>query len=81
MAEAAGIIDFQRRWHRLGGGAAHDIWDRFGLAPGEYFSQLLDALDDAAASPGEGSAKSETLDEATVFAIRSVARRRLWLAA
>lgn len=69
-AELDALVEYEAAWYRHGGGADLDIWDRFGLSPREYFARVLGALD----------THGGHLQPATVAGIRSVARRRLWLA-
>lgn len=63
----AAMIDFLARWYRLGGGRDGDIWNAFGLSPREYFTRVLEV-------------QADHLAPSTLAGIRSVARRRLWLA-
>src|SRR6476659_2521591 len=39
------MIEFIRRWHRFGGGAARDIFAEFGLAEDEFFRRTIELLD------------------------------------
>ncbi len=66
------LLAFAVRWYRHGGGSPQEIWEAFKLTPDEFFTEviaLLDQPDAARVNPG------------TRQALRSVARRRLWLAA
>ncbi|ROZ98277.1 DUF3263 domain-containing protein [Gordonia sp. OPL2] len=68
--DSAALVDYEVQWYRHGGGSDRDIADMFGLSAREYFGHLLGALETHAAH----------LPPTTVTGIRSVARRRLWLA-
>nr|KOY49816.1 hypothetical protein ISGA_07730 [Gordonia sp. NB41Y] len=63
-------MDFLAQWYRHGGGSDQEIFETFGITSREYFSHILETLDD----------EHSDFSVATVAAIRSVARRRLWLA-
>ncbi|WP_168701623.1 DUF3263 domain-containing protein [Gordonia paraffinivorans] len=63
-------VDFLTQWYRHGGGSDQEILETFGITSREYFAHILEILDDECGD----------LSGTTVAAIRSVARRRLWLA-
>jgi len=62
------MIEFIRRWHRFGGGAARDIFAEFGLAEDEFFRRTIELLD---TRPFAG------INEETGEYIRKVCRWRL----
>jgi hypothetical protein len=64
-------ISFEYRWLYSGGGPAEEIRTQFGMAPCEFFRQLLGDLEEPPAP----------LRPALVEAVSAVARRRLWLSA
>lgn len=72
LARAVGLdqLDFLTQWYRHGGGSDQEILETFGITSREYFAHILEILDDECGD----------LSGTTVAAIRSVARRRLWLA-
>ncbi|ANS26292.1 DUF3263 domain-containing protein [Rhodococcus opacus] len=68
--DTAELVDFERRWYRLGGGPADDIETEFGLPPATFFRRLEDLLE---------TDPPETLTPSEASAMLRVCRRRLWL--
>lgn len=62
------ILDFERKWARLGGGSADVIREQFDLPETEFFSRLLDL-----------TSGTRIDDEALRRRLRRVAHSRLWL--
>lgn len=65
------MLEFELRWFDAGGGPEHEIRERFGVSPPEFFGRLLDVLE--AGPPSEISPR-------VVEIMKGVARRRRWLA-
>jgi len=65
------MLEFELRWFDAGGGPDHEIRERFGLSPTEFFGRLHDLLE---AGPPAG------IEPQVVEIMKGVARRRRWLA-
>ncbi|AZG44446.1 DUF3263 domain-containing protein [Gordonia insulae] len=65
------MIDFERRWYPLGGGSSSAITERFGLDDRDFFREVDRIVE---------SDPPETLTSAELRRMRSVIRRRLWMA-
>lgn len=68
--EDRAVLDFATRWARHGGGPSEQIREQFGMNDDEFFTHLIDLLDNPA---------TQTLPPARTAELQAVARRRLWL--
>ncbi|MGV9711339.1 DUF3263 domain-containing protein [Gordonia sp. NPDC003424] len=65
------MIDFETSWYQLGGGSSKVIVERFGLNDRDFFSEVDRIVTDDPPS---------SLTSAELRRMRSVIRRRLWMA-
>lgn len=65
------MLDFETRWYRMGGGSSSAIVERFGLTDRDFFTEVDRIVAD---DPPTGLSVSE------LRRMRSVVRRRLWMA-
>ena len=64
------MIGFALRWLSHGGGPCSEISDRFGMTSLEFFTTILDHLDQYPPAP---------IHPEVLHRMKSVARKRLWL--
>jgi hypothetical protein len=64
------LLEFELRWFEHGGGPAEEIAVAFGMTPQEFFGRILAFVEHNPPAPYRAT---------VVEAIKSVARKRLWL--
>lgn len=64
------MLDFETSWYPLGGGSSREIREQFGLSDRDFFGEVDRIMSD----------DPPALTHAQLNRMRSVVRRRLWMA-